>query len=745
MLMASFDETDIRSWDAVDVESEFQADSALFRDSTCDDLLEFDETFKPLWRVDARQIPACLDPTTDVEVGSNHLGDSPAQNRTDGAGSSSSSPRTNTTSSSRKRWTTEEEAQLIQCMKEHGNKWSKIAAIIQTKNTIQVKTHAHYLLKKNTRAAKGQEPDQNAAADDSGAAREAVRSPKKSSGVKAKAQADVEAEDIIVLKEAEAIETLKNKFPDSEIVSIDKSADEEDDIDIDVDTDCDTRGFDDDDDRSNSVGVSHLEQRPSLADLEMESPASLPKAGREASKHDEVSTKEEPEEQLPVGEESDVPTQEVVVDESSISEEEKSIHAEFFNGISQFKTPERYLKIRNFILEAWANQKPKYLNKTTVRQGLKNCGDVNCIGRIHDYLEQTAAINFGCSQVTYKKKKAPSSSKKTKAAAKRKDPLPEVERPQRKRAASIGALLNVDVKGGGVTVEHNSGGGVISQTLVRSRAKIPKPKQNPFKLIPCRTYDDNQEPFGIHVCVSALLQMDIHSHLLETEVIGLLGGYYDEHRSCLVVSAAEPCDSVSTGLECEMDSVSQTLSMECLMGKGYDVVGWYHSHPTFVPNPSVRDVTTQRDYQAMFSGQGRPFVAAILSPYLPLNAAAPQATIAKSLVTKAKWWVVGDGHHGASVNASSSGSSVPYGFSPKLLKTDTSCIVEVRRRIDDLVKRISGNPARVGLSKAYPWLPPLHYLDKMLTSLQFHLTNSETSVEDAAEILQAVHAAFTER
>lgn len=60
------------------------------------------------------------------------------------------------------------------------------------------------------------------------------------------------------------------------------------------------------------------------------------------------------------------------------------------------------------------------------------------------------------------------------------------------RYQTKGALLNVDVKGGGVTVEHNSGGGVISQTLVRSRAKIPKPKQNPFKLIPCRTYDDNQ-------------------------------------------------------------------------------------------------------------------------------------------------------------------------------------------------------------------------------------------------------------
>lgn len=48
--------------------------------------------------------------------------------------------------------------------------------------------------------------------------------------------------------------------------------------------------------------------------------------------------------------------------------------------------------------------------------------------------------------------------------------------------------------------------------------------------------------------------MDIHAHLLNTEVIGLLGGYYDEHRNCLVVSTAEACDSVSTDLECEMDS-----------------------------------------------------------------------------------------------------------------------------------------------------------------------------------------------
>jgi protein MYSM1 len=42
--------------------------------------------------------------------------------------------------------------------------------------------------------------------------------------------------------------------------------------------------------------------------------------------------------------------------------------------------------------------KPEYLNKTSVRPGLKNCGDVNSIGRIHAYLEQIGAINFGCGK-----------------------------------------------------------------------------------------------------------------------------------------------------------------------------------------------------------------------------------------------------------------------------------------------------------------------------------------------------------
>lgn len=48
-----------------------------------------------------------------------------------------------------------------------------------------------------------------------------------------------------------------------------------------------------------------------------------------------------------------------------------------------------------------------------------------------------------------------------------------------------------------------------------------------------------------------MLLMDIHSHLSKAEVIGLLGGEYS--AGVLKVKVAEPCDSLSTGMQCEMD------------------------------------------------------------------------------------------------------------------------------------------------------------------------------------------------
>lgn len=89
------------------------------------------------------------------------------------------------------------------------------------------------------------------------------------------------------------------------------------------------------------------------------------------------------------------PLEERIVDSTIITDEEKTIHWDFFEGRLS-KTPERYMKIRNSIVQEWRRVKPRFLTKTSVRPSLKNCGDVNCISRVHAYLELTGAINFGC-------------------------------------------------------------------------------------------------------------------------------------------------------------------------------------------------------------------------------------------------------------------------------------------------------------------------------------------------------------
>lgn len=92
---------------------------------------------------------------------------------------------------------------------------------------------------------------------------------------------------------------------------------------------------------------------------------------------------------------SEIPQEELKLSSLEASELEKIVHVEFFQR-RPTKTPDRYMKIRSHILNTWQSMKPAYVSKTAVRCGLKHCGDVNCISRIHSLLEQIGAINFGC-------------------------------------------------------------------------------------------------------------------------------------------------------------------------------------------------------------------------------------------------------------------------------------------------------------------------------------------------------------
>ncbi|XP_019797944.2 deubiquitinase MYSM1 isoform X2 [Tursiops truncatus] len=304
------------------------------------------------------------------------------------------------------------------------------------------------------------------------------------------------------------------------------------------------------------------------------------------------------------------PEQEIEIDRNIIQEEEKQAIPEFFEG-RQAKTPERYLKIRNYILDQWEICKPKYLNKTSVRPGLKNCGDVNCIGRIHTYLELIGAINFGCEQAVYNR---PQPVDKVRIRD-RKDTVEAYQLAQRLQSMRTRRRRVRDPWGNwcdakdleGQTFEHLS-----AEELARRReeekckpgksSKVPRPTKSsfdPFQLIPCNFFSEEKQ----------------HAHVSMAEVIGLLGGRYSEVDKIVEVCAAEPCNSLSTGLQCEMDPVSQTQASETLAVRGYSVIGWYHSHPAFDPNPSLRDIDTQAKYQSYFSRGGAKFIGMIVSPY----------------------------------------------------------------------------------------------------------------------------------
>ncbi len=47
------------------------------------------------------------------------------------------------------------------------------------------------------------------------------------------------------------------------------------------------------------------------------------------------------------------PVKEFVPGREEILDQEREVHSEFFDGRPGLKTPDRYLKIRNFILDAW--------------------------------------------------------------------------------------------------------------------------------------------------------------------------------------------------------------------------------------------------------------------------------------------------------------------------------------------------------------------------------------------------------
>nr|XP_006820909.1 PREDICTED: histone H2A deubiquitinase MYSM1-like [Saccoglossus kowalevskii] len=194
-------------------------------------------------------------------------------------------------------------------------------------------------------------------------------------------------------------------------------------------------------------------------------------------------------------------TVEIIVDHSTTTRDEHIAHSEFFDG-RPLKTPSRYMKIRNYILDAWEKCKPKYLTKTSVRPGLKNCGDVNCISRIHEYLEHVGAINFGVDN-PYRSTRAAATTANKKTMTKEELLLYQKIRMQsmrprkRKVRDAYGNWIDPDeFKGQRVEhqfeMRHNE-----ESKSARSRPKYSKlSTYDPFKLVPCDSFTEDNKIFA---------------------------------------------------------------------------------------------------------------------------------------------------------------------------------------------------------------------------------------------------------
>ncbi|RHY35467.1 hypothetical protein DYB32_000063 [Aphanomyces invadans] len=213
------------------------------------------------------------------------------------------------------------------------------------------------------------------------------------------------------------------------------------------------------------------------------------------------------------------------------------------------------------------------------------------------------------------------------------------------------AVFKDSVNGGSVAfleaaaaagIDGATGGPMRGKRQVHSqiRQNLMTNNLDPHTMVECIQYANDGktqaesktlvQPYNVRVHPDAMFVCDLHSHLAICEIIGFLGGRYDEATKTVFIHAAFPCRSLSIAgddgaTDVEMDPESELELRELIRKSHLDVVGWYHSHPAFAPDPSVRDIENQASYQSLFAADKAvdvlstpiPFIGLIVGTYDP--------------------------------------------------------------------------------------------------------------------------------
>lgn len=148
-----------------------------------------------------------------------------------------------------------------------------------------------------------------------------------------------------------------------------------------------------------------------------------------------------------------------------------------------------------------------------------------------------------------------------------------------------------------------------------NRIKSRTQSRTQFELIKCQRYSkDNVAPFEISITLSCLLCLYFHALSSKLEIMGFLGGHIDKSDGMKIsLKCYKPCrTSISTSISAEMCPVSQVEQSTDITESGFELLGWFHSHPTFPPTPSRTDLKTQNEIQMQFA-PNNPFIGFILS------------------------------------------------------------------------------------------------------------------------------------
>jgi len=216
--------------------------------------------------------------------------------------------------------------------------------------------------------------------------------------------------------------------------------------------------------------------------------------------------------------------------------------------------------------------------------------------------------------------------------------------------------------------------------------------------------DGRIQPFTVSVSTSAILVLDLHSHMAEEDVCGYLAGYWDSNSHNLAITNTFPCLIDKSMLGTEEARRVESEIYDKLYGNHLSLVGWYHSSPKGPSIPTVKDCFDQLDFQIKLLGNGNetytPCVGLICSPY--------EAT-AKSLESSiVVYWI----YPPSESNSQDYGRPMRMSYSAI---TDPCLSSEVLQQIDKVTTFYTAKPSSVDFGSKYN--KDLTYIQKLAKSL----------------------------